>query len=65
MKKPFRVILKVKDQYIIREERKPKDVDEWISTYYERQEIEEISVYEQDGLAFNLVAHEHKRRIGF
>jgi hypothetical protein len=65
MKKPFRVILKVKDQYIIREERKPKDVDEWFSTYYARQEIEEISVYQQDGLAFNLIAHEHKRRIGF
>lgn len=65
MKKPFRVILKVEDQYIIREERKPKDVDEWFATYYARKEIEEISVYQQNGVGFDLVAHEHRRRIGF
>lgn len=65
MKKPFRVILKVNDQYIIREERKEKAVAAWIQIFNDRAEAEEISIYASNGNAFDLVAHEHKRRIGF
>ena len=62
--KPFKVILKINDQYIIHDERKPQKVDEWMSLFQSRDEVEEISVYQRNGVAFDLVTREYMRRIG-
>lgn len=65
MKKPFRVILKIGEQYVIEEERKEKNLKQWIDAFEKRKEIEEISIFACNGIAFDLVAHEHRRKVGF
>ena len=65
MKKPFRVILKVGEQYVIEEERKEKNLIQWINAFKERKETEENSIFARNGVTFDLVAHEHRRKVGF
>ena len=65
MKKPFRIVLKIGEQYVIEEEQKEKNLKQWIDAFEGRKEIEEISIFEHNGITFDLVAHEHRRKIGF
>lgn len=65
MKKPFRIVLKIGEQYVIEEERKEKNLKQWIDAFEGRKEIEEISIFAHNGIAFDLVAHEHRRKVGF
>lgn len=63
--KKFQVIIKIQNQYIIKHEHKPKKVQEWIDTYQSDKKAEEINIFELTGNSYTLVAHDHKRTIGF
>ena len=65
MKKPFRIILKIGEQYVIEEKKKKKNLKQWIDAFERRKEIEEISIFAHNGIVFDLVAHEHRRKVGF
>lgn len=63
--KKFQVIIKIQDQYIIKRERKPKKVQEWIDAYQSNEKAEEINIFELTGDSYELVARDHRRKIGF
>lgn len=65
MKKPFQVVLKINDSYIFYKTKKERDIDEWLDLYNTRDDIKEISIYAPNGKAFELVARDYKRQIGF
>ena len=66
MKRTFQVILKMRnEQYAMHEYHSPTAIEKIFDTYEKDSRFTEFSVYEKNGEVYDLLAHDHKRIIGF
>lgn len=63
--KQFVMILHTQNGVIIWHTNKSKEIQEWQDTYTSNDNAIELTVYQRNGLGYEQVVHEHKRRIGF
>lgn len=63
--KRYAIILETKGETIIQQTNKNRDVRQWIDAYAKNELAVELQVFERNGLGYNRVVHEYKRRIGF
>ena len=50
---------------IIQHTNKSKEVEQWCNTYEQATHATELTVYARNGLGYEQIVSEHKRRIGF
>lgn len=62
---PYRIVMRIKDQFLFAEENKVEALNEWIEQFNQSADAVELSVYQQNGLGYDLMAYENKRKIGF
>ena len=65
MKTKYRIVMKIGSDYIMTDDQKSKEIDEWMDIYQNTPQTEEISIFERDDKAYKLIYKEHRRRIGF
>lgn len=65
MKTKYCIVMKIGSDYIMTDDQKSKEIDEWMDIYQKTPQAEGISIFERDDMAYKLVYKEHRRRIGF
>lgn len=65
MKTKYRIVMKIGSDYIMTDDQKSKEIDEWMDIYQKTPQAEEISIFERDDKAYKLIYKEHRRCIGF
>ena len=63
--KQFVIVIHTVGDVVIQSTNKTKEVEEWCNSYNETAQAVELTVYQRNGLGYEQVVHEHKRRIGF
>lgn len=63
--KQFVIIINTVGGVIIQHTNKTKEVDEWCQAYSENHHAIELTIYQRNGLGYEQVVRETKRRIGF
>lgn len=62
---PYHIVMRIKDQFLFAEEKETKEVNDWIDQFNNSTDAVEMSIYQQNGEGYDLVAYENKRKIGF
>lgn len=63
--KQFVIVIHTVGDVVIKSTNRPKEVEEWCKSYNETEQAVELIVYQRNGLGYEQVVREHKRRIGF
>lgn len=63
--KPFMVTIETKNSFIIEQAKDREEVMEWYDGYKSNDSAIAISVYQKNGVGYERVICENKRRIGF
>ena len=63
--KNFQIILKVKNQYIIRNESNYRKLQAYLDGYDNHEEFEQIQIYARKKKNYELIFNQNRRKIGF
>lgn len=63
--KQFVIVIHTIEDVVTQSTNKPKEIEEWRKSYNENEQAVELIVYQRNGLGYEQVVREHKRRIGF
>lgn len=63
--KKYLLLIEVLGKTIIQETNHAREVAQWAKEYQESSETSSFKVFEKNGLAYECVVNEHKRKIGF